>query len=531
MAKGDYTGSTFLVDSFTEPSDVTDLSTHTPDTDLHSNGWTPQSGAGLEIVAADDELNKSTTDLEFMDYIGLSEANLYAEIKGKTGGTDSGDTFHIMVRNSTGDTGYDLVLKGTGQVILFRRDPGSTSLEDTHFISGFSESTIYTLRLEIDDAAIRVYVDDTLEYNSSDTTYRSMDYLRVLLTGAADTPRVTYLEAKYESQTVAQQVSNTLELQWNIFNEVSDTLDLRWNMRAKITQTLDAQWNILNKLSQTAQFLWNIIWQPVGQTLDLRWDMYAKLQRTSELQWNILNSLSQTLDLRWHIAIISVSKTIDLRWRIEALNAYMAVHPFDSGANVYYALIDKNGTVVQGLTDTGVTEINPKNVLSIPGGITVDSNLSEYGVVAAISGGFQGSIWWLGPINGIYDFYTDSINDFNNSLPAIKEVTDQLQFSSQGWIFSIPQAMGQSVQNDIDSIQSGVNALPTLSDIYTGQSIDGQTLHGILSVLLANAAGELERDPSTGVVTIKTPDGSEIRIVGTADAQGDRSSITLTPDS
>lgn len=56
--------------------------------------------------------------------------------------------------------------------------------------------------------------------------------------------------------------------------------------------------------------------------------------------------------------------------------------------------------------------------------------------------------------------------------------------------------------------------------------IDGEAIYGILSALLAAAAGEVSASGQT--VTVTTPDGNTTRIQGTVDANGNRADITLS---
>ncbi len=78
----------------------------------------------------------------------------------------------------------------------------------------------------------------------------------------------------------------------------------------------------------------------------------------------------------------------------------------------------------------------------------------------------------------------------------------------------------------ITTVDTVVDALPTLAEILAGGNVDGYTLEETLKLCLAGLAGKLS-GAATATITIRAADDSKDRITATVDADGNRSAVTL----
>jgi len=344
-------------------------------------------------------------------------------------------------------------------------------------------------------------VTDTLVLNSGD------DYIYSL---GLDEANRKLFAASYQAPTRSLLIEG-LPIPLPVVVEAD--FDDRWDVNSTVSLDFDDRWHITETVALDFDDRWNINLTNVPVDFDDRWNINATLAVDFDDRWHLRELVTVDFVDRWHILIFRLDVDFDDRWNIEALNAYLSVHPFDSGTLVYYGIVDKTGAVIQDLTNTGIVEINPKSVLTIPGGITVNNNLSEYGITAEMSGGFQGSIWWLGSYRGKYDFFTESINDYSNSLPAIKQVTDKFIFSGSNLVHTSVQDMSVGAVAEIgagltteqaDMLRlmykmAGLDPTVPLIDQWNASTNTGTRKTANASVVL-----EMVGDPEASVTTTRT---------------------------
>ena len=510
MAKVDFTGELFLNDTFTESSDVGNITDHTPDTDYHAYGYS--SNANIDVIASTDVATNSVTGNQNFTYNGaLKEHHLYIDAVVRTVGTSAAnDKISVYMLDGDASEGYYWILDGTGALVLIRRS--TTTTLGSYTITSFDAATFYTIRLELKSGSQKVFVDDVERISATDTTDDVSGLDTILINFKDANSELTSIEAKYLSWAPVE-LSGTRTFKWNMRDTISLTRTFKWNMRAYAPGARTFKWNILNQTTGTRTFLWNLIWLATTGQRAFKWNILNQTTGARTFKWTLYQLASGARTFKWHIRIENITGYRTFKWAIEALNVFFSVTPVDSGTTVYYAVIDRNGVVQQDFTNVGITEINPKTDLTIPGAVTLSENYSAYGVVIQMSAGFQGHVIFLVQFAGKYTTAWEQINGYINSLPAIKEQTDKMQFTGNGRIFSSTRDISTDA---VTQIMSRV--------IETNGSI---TLQQAQSILLAAVAGEY--DHNTG--TFKDPSGTSTRITGTATNKGDRSSITLTPSS
>lgn len=298
-------------------------------------------------------------------------------------------------------------------------------------IVGLSDDTYYYVRLSRTgfDVKVELFSDAarTISVGSSTTTVGTIVDLVLLqyttskgdgVNSNTSTISVDQLDLTYTPAVTSLAVDS--DLRWSIQNNVTVNTDARWNINERVFGDIDFQWAIVNTLFVDNGFNWNINLTSLTVDQSYLWSINEQILTDTTIPWNIVTLVQTDIDLRWHIAVLVLAVDTTLQWQILALNAYLSVFPYDSGGLVLYKIIDKNGTILQDWTSTGVVEIQPEATISE----------SQYGAVVQMSGGFQGSIFWKGPLSGVTALAVEGINDYNNSLPAIKEVTDKLKFKS-----------------------------------------------------------------------------------------------------
>lgn len=152
--------------------------------------------------------------------------------------------------------------------------------------------------------------------------------------------------------------------------------------------------------------------------------------------------------------------------------------------------------------------------ISDAGGLDLDSKLSETNEITAARMGALTD--WID--GGRLDLLLDAIpttpmrgtDGANTTVPDAAGTAAALHSTTDGLITTV------------DTV---VDALPTLAEILAGGDIDGYTLEETLKLCLASLAGKLS-GAATTTITIRAADDSKDRLTATVDASGNRSAIT-----
>lgn len=152
----------------------------------------------ITVIDADDEVeSESSGSKSGVGDENPSEADQKCSVNGRTIGTATTDQFGSAVRtnNSGNKDTYVTRVGGDGSIELFKVVNNTyTQIETGSSISGFSESTYYDVRTEVEGSTLRSYVDDTEEYSDTDTDLTAAENISLYLRNA--NARITSLFAE-----------------------------------------------------------------------------------------------------------------------------------------------------------------------------------------------------------------------------------------------------------------------------------------------------------------------------------------------
>lgn len=154
----------FGQDSFTDVTG-TALGSHTPEA---GGGWTAVINAGTAII--DNNNVKSNSSFEILWRVNATPCdNSYSvSLDALTGSSLSGRCAGPVGRLVDASNYYRARLCGNGVVTLEKVVAGGVTSLGTFSITGFSTTTFYTIKLELTDAAKKVFVDGTQQISSAD---------------------------------------------------------------------------------------------------------------------------------------------------------------------------------------------------------------------------------------------------------------------------------------------------------------------------------------------------------------------------
>lgn len=437
----------------------------------------------------------------------------------KFSGVGSSDQIQLGAKRTNNDNGDRWVVyysQSSGKWLLYEYIGGSAN-KRAQYVTGITTGADYTVVLRFTGSTVEVDINGTtrLSYDTGTTGGFNTGGHNVYFLLQSQNVSISHIKWQYLTYTFLSVDKTTTEI-WDIYNSVTKTATELWNIRQTFEKAATERWNIRNTVEKTATELWNIIWLNAQKTTTERWNIYETLEKVTTELWRIFVTGEKTETDIWHIRFLNTEKTFIEKWQIQALNVFFSIAPLDSGQLVYYAVVDRYGNIIQDFTNTDVVEFNPKTALTIPAGRTPAADFSAYGVVIQMSAGFQGRVIFLGKYAGYDDFFYEQINGYINALPAIKEQTDKLQFSGNGFVFSAPQ-----INVTVGNVEDIIAAIETI-EIEPDGAVQ---LLSALRRIYSEAAGEQYIEGAETVV--KTPQGSE-RMRGTIGEDGTRTGVTYT---
>jgi len=157
-------------DTFTEASD-TPLENHISDS---GGGWSGETTAQFDVLGATNELTVTGGSYYAPGDETPASADYWASTNGKTGSTATGERIGVCVRKNSTD-GYVAWLQGSDAWKLYKIVSGSWTLLDSGNKSGFSASTYYDIKLQMNGTSWEFWIDGVSVSTGTDSSVSAVN--------------------------------------------------------------------------------------------------------------------------------------------------------------------------------------------------------------------------------------------------------------------------------------------------------------------------------------------------------------------